>query len=296
MNDIEAQKIFDKLKLFHKMYDMIRFVDPVKKKTVTYKKGKIQEDGIKCFDFMETGKICDNCISIRAFQDDKSFVKIEYVSNKIYLITAVPIVVGDRRVVIELFKNATESMVYENNVTNRHEEIYSLIDNMNQIALIDSLTSVYNRRYINEKLPIDVLNAAITEKSYSLIMTDIDWFKHVNDNYGHLGGDEVLKVFAEMISKLTRKDGDWVARYGGEEFLICLPETEHNVAVDIAERMRKEIESKEILYDEFTIKITSSFGVYTFVPQEDTLIEDIIKKADENLYCAKRRGRNRVEG
>ena len=295
MYDKEVQEVLDKLVIFERMYDHIRLVDPIIKKVINYSNNTVTELAVKCFDFWEKNKICDNCISIRAFNENKTFVKIEYTPNKIYMVMAIPIELSNRRIVIELLKDTTDSMVYgnENNENNSH--IYAMIDSMNNLLLKDTLTGIYNRRYINEKLPVDFINAALSEQSLSIIIVDIDFFKKVNDTYGHLTGDFTLKSFADTLSGCIKRKSDWVSRYGGEEFLICLPGAELEMAIEIAEDIRKTVENNVILRGEHTIKITASFGVCSIKPIVDGSVENFIECADKKLYVAKNNGRNRVE-
>ena len=93
---------------------------------------------------------------------------------------------------------------------------------MNKVAYSDPLTGIYNRRYVIEKFPVDLINAALLTKGISIIMVDIDYFKVVNDKYGHLAGDQTLKKVAETLSGCIKRGSDWIARYGGEEFLVCM--------------------------------------------------------------------------
>jgi len=283
----EIQEIFDKLALFDKMYEVIRFVDPMVKKVILHRSNAVSEVNSRCFDFWGKDQICDNCISIRAFNENKTFVKIEYGPDKVFMVTAIPYELENRRIVIELLKDTTNSMVFGNGEYDNNSEIYAMIDNMNNLVLKDPLTGVYNRRYINEKLPIDLINAALMESEISIVMADIDFFKRINDTYGHLAGDEILKSFASNISGCVRREGDWVARFGGEEFLICLPGADLETAVNLAEKMRTEVES--------SMTVTASFGVCTIKPGQDSKIEQFIECADKKLYAAKHNGRNRVE-
>ena len=108
-------------------------------------------------------------------------------------------------------------MVFRNGNENNdnNSEIYAMIDSMNNLGLKDSLTGIYNRRYINEKLPIELTIASLSEQSVSIIMVDIDFFSKVNDTYGHITGDCTLKSFAETLSGCIKRDSDWVVRRGG---------------------------------------------------------------------------------
>lgn len=202
---------------------------------------------------------------------------------------------ANQRIVIELLKNTTDVMAFGNG---NYSEIYEMIDSMSNLALKDTLTGIYNRRYINEKLPVDLISASLSEQTLSVIMADIDFFKKVNDVYGHLAGDCVLKNFAETLSGCIRRESDWVSRYGGEEFLICLPGAEIEKAKEMAEHMRSAVENNVIRCGEHTVKITASFGISSIKPtpgEPCVSVEKLIECADKKLYTAKNNGRNRVE-
>ena len=167
------------------------------------------------------------------------------------------------------------------------------------LSITDPLTGTYNRGYLTERLPQEIKRAKRYSRALSIIICDIDHFKNVNDTYGHLVGDEVLKDFAQCIRHSIRHDVDWMARYGGEEFLIVLPETEVNGATAMAERLRGELSQRVTDAQDKKISITASFGVAGFspdTPDERISPEALIKKADKYLYQAKRDGRNRAMG
>jgi diguanylate cyclase (GGDEF)-like protein len=167
------------------------------------------------------------------------------------------------------------------------------------LSITDPLTGTYNRGYLTERLPQEIKRAKRYSRALSIIICDIDHFKKVNDTYGHLVGDEVLKDFARCIRHSIRHDVDWMARYGGEEFLIVLPETEVNGATAMAERLRGELSQRVTEAQDKQISITASFGVAGFSPNTpDEMIspEALIRKADKYLYQAKRYGRNRAMG
>lgn len=156
-------------------------------------------------------------------------------------------------------------------------------------SLIDPLTKLYTRYYFNEKLN-EIFDKSKTFKTdFSIIMSDIDHFKMLNDKYGHLLGDEVLKEISKIFLKLLRKE-DIVGRFGGEEFIIILPTANSEVAFTVAERLRKEIER----IDKFPQKITMSFGVASYPEVKAKTPEELIGFADDALYKAKELGRNRV--
>ncbi|MGB4659715.1 MAG: GGDEF domain-containing protein [Mobilitalea sp.] len=295
MFDEEILKLLGKINIFEKAFDNIRIVDPEKNINLDLYGDKVKDTELSCFKFWGTNKACDNCVSIHAYQNNSTYVKIEYTDAEIYIVTAIPIELPDRIVVVELLKNVTHSLVFNTNEKDMRTNMNMMIDNMNSIAFKDALTGIYNRRYLNEKLPINLMNANMADYSISIIMADIDFFKKVNDTYGHLAGDATLKKFASILAKALKRESDWVARYGGEEFVICLPGANNSFALKMAEKIRKKVEESTIIYKEYKIKITSSFGICTLTPPHNATIEEFIDGADKKLYEAKHNGRNRVE-
>jgi diguanylate cyclase len=161
-------------------------------------------------------------------------------------------------------------------------------------GLSDALTSVKNRRAFDLALASELSEARNTTKPLSLIMTDIDHFKKVNDSYGHQTGDEVLKWFAQLLGRNV-KGRDIVARYGGEEFMIILPQTPADTAARLAGQIKAQIESRDFTMlgnAKISIKLTASFGVAQWRDGEGT--DALIKRVDAKLYEAKAGGRNRV--
>jgi diguanylate cyclase (GGDEF)-like protein len=177
--------------------------------------------------------------------------------------------------------------------TETNTNVFSLIDKLSEEIIRDSLTGAYNRRYIEERLLIDVFNATNEKQPVSIILADIDHFKLVNDLYGHPAGDEVLKTFVKTSKRFIRRQTDWIARYGGDEFLLVLLNADEEVVVRVAEAIRSALAETEIVYHDESMKITASFGTYT-VHSEKLTCDQLIRQADKNLYKAKTAGRNKV--
>jgi diguanylate cyclase (GGDEF)-like protein len=194
------------------------------------------------------------------------------------------------------------SLVLENTLLydrlmKKHESLEKANGEIRLLSRKDSLTGCYNRGYLNEHLPHEIKRASRYHHPFSLALCDLDHFKKVNDTYGHLCGDMVLKEFVECIKSLIRSDMDWLARYGGEEFLLVLPETSFQNASRLAERLRKQISKKAFKWEGEKIAITASFGVTGFdkiSPNENFSPDDLIDMADQYLYQAKNKGRNKV--
>lgn len=172
---------------------------------------------------------------------------MQHKDNRVYIITAIPVEVDGKRLVVEILKEVTNNLVLGSGEGIPGIEVFHRIENMNRIVITDPLTELFNRRYINERLPIDLLNATQRKEPLSIILADIDYFKDINDTYGHVTGDEVLKEVAKVLKQNIRRKEDWVARYGGEEFLICLANTDLVSAKKTAERIRSKIENKEFV-------------------------------------------------
>lgn len=283
--------------ILEKISDIKRIVDPLKKKVISFKENGIYTEEIKCFDFWGKNKICDNCISIRAYNDNTSYVKIEYNEDKMYMVTAFPYNISGNKVIVEILKDITNSMFLESSELPGIDRsgITALIDNMNQQAFTDPLTGVYNRRYIMEKLPVDVLNSTLLSREISIIMVDLDFFKEVNDNYGHLAGDSILKNSAKLLSNCLKRRSDWVARFGGEEFLVCMPDSNLETALATPENMRRSLEESCISFENKNISVTASFGIFSGKITGGETVDELIGYADKKMYQAKKNGRNKIE-
>lgn len=177
----------------------------------------------------------------------------------------------------------------------RLKEREQQVSNLRHRTRLDPLIGCLNRGAMEEDLFLEFARSKRYKRPFSVVMGDIDYFKKVNDTYGHLIGDEVLKSFSRLIFKQIR-DVDEVYRYGGEEFLILLRETDLDGACIAAERIRQTVENhilKRKGTPEIAIRITASFGVSVW-RNDDTSYKDIIIRADEALYYAKEAGRNQV--
>ena len=168
-----------------------------------------------------------------------------------------------------------------------HEEIYRL-------TTIDGLTQISNKRHFLETLEREIARGQRYRRPLSLVMFDLDHFKTINDTFGHLAGDYVLKHLASAVKQRIRRE-DVFARYGGEEFAIVLPEIGISAAMTLAEKIRQLVERHEFRFEKTKIAVTISVGVAS-TDDRDLDAETLIKLADEQLYAAKAGGRNQVRG
>lgn len=194
-------------------------------------------------------------------------------------------------------------MIYERNrimaerelLLKKERQLTADLNSMNEslriLATMDSLTGVFNRRTILESLEKELHRSHRYGKVFSMIIMDIDFFKIVNDTYGHQTGDKVLRSVCDNIRANIRVN-DVIGRYGGEEFLIIMPETDTDHAAIAAEKLRSAVESMSVSQESLQIKVTASFGVSSYRQSDDTKM--IIARVDKALYESKKNGRNRV--
>lgn len=166
------------------------------------------------------------------------------------------------------------------------------------LAITDALTGLYNRGHFNGLAEEEIGRALRYSRPLSVMLFDIDFFKKVNDTFGHINGDKVLQMVARN-AKETIRASDRAARYGGEEFVVLLPETSARQAAEVAERLRRQIEITPVQTENGPITITASFGISEFVEKTqekplESIQSEFVAQADQALYAAKDAGRNRV--
>lgn len=166
---------------------------------------------------------------------------------------------------------------------------------LHRLSILDGLTGIANRRHFDDMLKHEWKIGLREKNILSVVLMDIDFFKKYNDNYGHQSGDDCLKKVAATLSNSIRRPGDFLARYGGEEFVAILPNTDAKGAAVIAEQMRADIEAVNLPheYSDVANYVSVSLGVAAMQPDNSSVFDDIVGKADEALYKAKEEGRNR---
>lgn len=190
-------------------------------------------------------------------------------------------------------ENAMLNDDLEGQVKARTTELAEANEKLFQLAITDPLTGLHNRRHFFELAQLQIAHARRYEEPLSVMMVDLDHFKHVNDTYGHLAGDQVLQAFARRTLDCVR-EADVVGRYGGEEFALLLPDTDLEHAADLGERLRQAIAGQPVITEAGEIPVTVSVGVAQYPPQAELNSDDLFHLADQALYTAKEGGRNRV--
>lgn len=197
---------------------------------------------------------------------------------------------------IELLEQITRQLA----IAIKQAELYHTIEESNrkltELTVIDSLTGIANRRKFDEYLESEWLRLAREKAPLSLILCDIDYFKLYNDTYGHQAGDRCLQQVAQTIKKTVKRPADLTARYGGEELAVILPNTTPEGAKKVAQDIRQQVQALQIAHENSTVSpyVTLSLGVASCIPERDSSTQDLLVQADQNLYKAKKRGRNQV--
>ncbi|WP_186431406.1 GGDEF domain-containing protein [Clostridium sp. BSD9I1] len=287
-------EIKDRLSIFKNLYDVIRVINPVNKKVIYNDESYNVDIPSTCYEFWNKNSTCENCVCIRALRENDTFIKIEYKEKRVFLTIASLVNINDCTYVVELIKDITMKAFVVQSEYKNVEKINDLISRLNHAMITDPLTGIYNRRFIDGQLYVDINENAINKLPMCIIILDIDYFKEVNDTYGHLAGDYVLKEFGKLILESIRKSTDWVSRYGGEEFLIVLNNTNKEGAMVVSNKIKTLLGNTEFMYEGNKINITASFGVCCLKEGGIINAKDFIKCADENLYKAKKTGRDKI--
>ncbi|NQZ09287.1 MAG: diguanylate cyclase [Algicola sp.] len=179
-----------------------------------------------------------------------------------------------------------------------HLELKRKTDLLAEMAFIDGLTGVANRRHFDQLFAREYKRHCRSGQPLSVIMIDVDYFKHYNDHYGHVMGDACLRIIANTLQKSLKRPADLLARYGGEEFVVLLPETDPKSALKIAQMLCRSIDDLQLPHQKSTCaaNVTISLGCASSMHEHNDQCEDILSDADSNLYMAKLQGRNRVIG
>ncbi|WP_081389953.1 MULTISPECIES: histidine kinase N-terminal 7TM domain-containing diguanylate cyclase [Paenibacillus] len=249
---------------------------------------------------------------------ERTEVEVFYTSLQAYInITAAPIIVGEIMVGrILTFQDRSElhRLIAETNHQNEilqernlaliqiQNELSQTNQKLKQMAITDSLTGCYNRHYLTQHLEHEIIENMILKQPFAIILLDIDFFKTVNDNYGHLVGDVVICSTVEVI-KQSLRETDILARYGGEEFIVYLPNTNHTQANRWAEHIKFMIEANKVHVDEVahSVSITVSMGLLSinnfaeqYIESPTNQLNDLFESVDKALYQAKNAGRNQI--
>ncbi|WP_427113827.1 GGDEF domain-containing protein [Megasphaera sueciensis] len=274
------------------IYDVVRIVDPIFNKVIYNGHNSKVPPSTVCYNVLEKNKFCSNCIALRALSENKTLIKFEILNNECCMVTGIPFLYKGGRYAIELLQDITHKSVWNSVISNTEENFTEAILRLNDSLFKDILTDVFNRRFINERLPVEIFKQSISDFPACLFMIDINYFKRINDTYGHQSGDAVLQQFASALKEKIPNSTSWVARYGGDEFLIYLDQVTRGQAQIIATKICRNIDQYSFNSENRIIKTTCSIGACML--QKDMDMAAWIKTADKNLYIAKSKREDKI--
>jgi len=281
----------DPFSIVDREFRFIRFND-----TYARTRNKLSKDlfGKKCYEVLHNRTaICDDCVVEKTFRSKDPCAKEKLVTLPDGLTAWFEILTYP---IFDQQKNVSHVVEYTRDITFRkkeEEEKEALIKTLNHLSTTDSLTGLLNRRALNDMLQHEIERASRYEKDLSMIICDVDLFKHINDTYGHTTGDRALTAVSEVLRQALRKS-DILGRYGGDEFMIILPETSLTGAQSLAEKVRAAVEGLNLeLPGNKRIGLTISIGVASCCMTEDNL-DTLVSLADAALYRSKESGRNKI--
>jgi diguanylate cyclase (GGDEF)-like protein len=284
-HEIALDKIALGMNFIEKLYDYIRVVDVLNKKVnyllkpQTY---KIIGRDKTCYNFWKKGTSCENCISARAYSQNRTIFKIEYTDNYVYLVTAVPVVFNDNKIVIEGLRDITNEGII--NIQDLEiGEIQKLVNRNNQLIVRDALTRIYNEQFIYEKLPYDILKSQKENRSLALLFLRINNFQAINDLYDYKAGDYIIREFSKLIKYYCKKNSDWVARFSRVEFVVVIFDLNEKRTYEISKRINDKINKLKFKYEGKIIKIELGIGCH-IIHGESITVDEFIEKASKNFY------------
>ena len=244
--------------------------------------------------------IANNKVMLLDREKDTDHTYYEFLPNHVRFLLFIPLLKEDKniQVAVVMFKNNN----YVPFINLEYLDIFykqmnlglvkiNMYEQIQEKSIRDSLTNLYRRTFLEERFDYEIKRCIRENTSMAILMIDIDFFKSYNDKYGHLLGDKVLALVADILTK-SLYDTDVIARYGGEEFIVLMPRVNREESIAKAERVRQEIENTQF-FDDIEQRVTISIGVSCF--PEDGITKDVlIEKADNALYYAKNNGRNVV--
>lgn len=292
--DYTLTEIKYEIEILKNTFSTVRLVNPVEnfEYTITNDDLIMTPSEYTCHAIWQKGDKCNNCISLKTLQDKKNYTKFEFVNSEIYFVLAKYIKIDNLEVILELVTKIDNSTLIDAKGNN---EFVDRITKYNTTLYTDELTGVYNRKYLNSKLPFLLNESKNQNIGVGIALIDLDYFKSINDTKGHVFGDKVLCTLSNFLQRsISPRKGDFVTRFGGDEFLIVLNNIDYDVYTKRLNDILKESENLTIRGDDSNLKIGLSIGGAYSNEILDPKVESMVLLADERLYMSKQNGRNQV--
>ena len=275
-------EIKERVSFIEDLYDNIRVINPVNNKVLDIKSEKLNILEGECYDVWNRGKVCDNCISMQAYNEKETSIKIESHNNKVILIIANPIYIKGKLYILEILKDISNETIDDNYKVSIDNDL----EKFNESIMKDKLTGFYNRKYINQRLPIDINNSIVEKYPLSLIVMEIENLNSIKEKFGTDIKNDIVKDICNKIKSINIEGQSWIALYDENEFFIELKYIEKNKAVKICEKIISILKSKLPTYNNLEIEVSFNFGVYCTI-DEEIQCTNIIEEINKKLFKAK---------
>lgn len=279
-----VEQISSKLSIFSHMFDAARIVDPMSHTSLLIKTNDVDIPAETCYHFWNRNESCQNCIAMKSYLHNDTFFKIERQDQKTFLVLATPKSVGKNTYIVEILKDVTKQLSI--NIKNESSENLTLSLDENHQEEIDELTGLYNRRYINDHLPINMRHSNLKGKSLFVILFVIDEIQFLDHYSDYVSYDFIIKKFAGYISSPLIDTNDWAGRYAGNLFVLTLYDTDYASASSIAMSIKNNFHQDSFQINGDSVKLTVNYGIKLLT--KDILdVETLILHAFMNLISNK---------
>lgn len=283
------EDILKEISIVGKLFDYICLVNPITKDLIKVLSANPldktdQFNKSPCYSFWHNNKVCENCIALQAWQQNKPIYKFAYKDSGILFGAAIPIRVNGEYLIAEVVKDVTDvgSVEFEGLGSS---EIVNLISGRNTSIIKDAFTRLYNVEYVRQRLPIDIQIAQSENRSLTLFFIRLEHFMTVNDLLGYDVGDAIIKDFSKILKTSSRKSGNWSARYSGVKFIMVMYDLNREQAYRVCRRLHTKFSRAELKKKAGITSLTLKMGFYISTGEEIT-VDDFIQRAATNIYSA----------
>ncbi|WP_343208930.1 GGDEF domain-containing protein [Anaerolentibacter hominis] len=280
--DVKLKEMLDHTLLF----ECYLLVDPETGDCYDYKDGEIIRLEQKCYEYWRKEEMCRNCPGKKVLEQKHPMFKLEFSDGRVYLVASVPIELGGAVRTAELIQDVSGSL-HISDGPYQAQDIIEWIDGLNELAIRDSFTRLYNKDYAQVRLKRELENCT---RDITIALLDIDDFKMVNDCYGHLMGDDVILYVVEQMKESTRKRAGWSARIGGDEFLLVFYQMEWEEASQVCKGLERQLKEHVFIKEKKTFSIEVSIGMARTEGKEE--FRSLMERADQDMYRIKQRKRS----
>ncbi|MEG1840641.1 MAG: GGDEF domain-containing protein [Raoultibacter sp.] len=266
-------------------FSYYRLVDADTYVVYDYHEGQLTSLPEHCYDTWNRTTPCHNCVSRLATKRNAPVIKLETLDDTIFLIVSSPVQVEGRTFALELAREVTNDLLINDTAKQENIAVTDLIKKINDMSIRDFATGLYNKAFAEEELE-RLVGGWSCANPLTIAVCDIDKFKDINDNYGHIEGDNVIARLAEMLTECAEEGSGWAARLGGDEFMLCFPGQGKQAAAKIIEEFRDRFNSETFGWKGPRFHTSISVGIVAYDPKIDGWLE-FLDQADQYMYSKK---------